>query len=151
MHVGGVVVSQDSGLIGTSDADVVLHALADAMLGAAALGDLGSHFPSNDERWQGVDSAELLARVVEMVAGAGFAVANADVTVIAESIRIAPHRDEMRRRIADVLRVSVGRVSVKATTTDGMGFLGRDEGVAATVVVALEPGAPSQLEGRPDR
>jgi 2-C-methyl-D-erythritol 2,4-cyclodiphosphate synthase len=137
MRIGGVKVSEDRGLIGTSDGDVALHAVADAILGAAALGDLGMHFASNDEQWHGADSSDLLRRVVTMAAAAGYVVDSVDVTVIAESVRIAPHRDEMRRRAAEILGAPVERVSVKATTTDGMGYLGREEGVAATAVAVL--------------
>lgn len=137
MRIGGVVVSQDRGLIGTSDADVALHAVADAILGAAALGDLGTHFPSSDERWHDVDSSDLLGRVIEMAASAGLGVDSVDVTVIAQTVRIAPHREAMRRRLAEIMGAPIDRVSVKATTTDGMGYLGRDEGIAATAVVVL--------------
>jgi 2-C-methyl-D-erythritol 2,4-cyclodiphosphate synthase len=137
MRIGGVKVSEDRGLIGTSDGDVALHAVADAILGAAALGDLGMHFASNDEQWHGADSSDLLRRVVTMAAAAGYVVDSVDVTVIAESVRIAPHRDEMRRRAAEILGAPVERVSVKATTTDGMGYLGREEGVAAAAVAVL--------------
>ena len=137
MRIGGVVVSETRGLIGTSDADVALHAAADAILGAAALGDLGTHFPSSDSRWHDADSSDLLRRVVEMVAAAGLSVDSIDVTVIAESVRIAPHRDAMRSHLAAILDAPLDRVSVKATSTDGMGYLGRDEGVAATAVTVL--------------
>lgn len=139
MMLGGVAVASERGLEGTSDGDVALHALADALLGAAALGDLGMHFPSSDPRWAGADSRELLARVMAEVQGAGYAVQSVDVTIIAETVRVAPHRDAMRATIAAVLLVDVAQVSVKATTTDGMGFLGRDEGVAATAVAVLTP------------
>ena len=137
MRISGVTVAEDRGLVGTSDADVALHAVADAILGAAALGDLGTHFPSSDERWHGADSGELLQTVVEMAAAAGHTVDSVDLTVIAQTIRIAPHRKEMRTRLAGILRTPLDRVSVKATTTDGMGYLGRDEGVAATAVAVL--------------
>ncbi len=140
MVLGGVVVESGRGLQGTSDGDVALHALADALLGAAALGDLGMHFPSSDPRWAGVDSRDLLARVMAEVRGAGYAVTSVDVTIIAETVRVAPHRDAMRSAIAAVLGLGLSQVSVKATTTDGMGFLGRDEGVAATAVAVLTSG-----------
>ncbi len=139
MIIAGVEVAGDRGLIATSDGDVALHAVADAVLGACALGDLGSHFPSSDPQWHGAASSKLLARVVEFAAESGFAVDSVDLTVIAESVRIAPHRDEMRENVAKILHVPVHRVSVKATTTDGMGFLGRDEGVAAVAVVTTSP------------
>lgn len=137
MMIGGVVVAQDRGLVGTSDADVLLHAVADAILGAAALGDLGTHFPSSDERWANADSGELLAHVVEKARGSGLLVDSVDATVIAEKVRIGPHRESMRTRLAELLDVLVDRVSVKATSTDGMGYIGNDEGIAAVAVVVL--------------
>lgn len=137
MHIGGVVVAEDRGLIGTSDADVVLHAIADSILGAAALGDLGMHFPSSDDQWRGADSADLLTTVTGMAIDHGFAIDSVDVTVIAETVRIAPYREAIRARIAQLLVVALNRVSVKASSTDGMGYLGRDEGIAATAVTVL--------------
>ncbi|MCP4305118.1 MAG: 2-C-methyl-D-erythritol 2,4-cyclodiphosphate synthase [bacterium] len=137
MRIGGVTVDEYRGLIGTSDADVALHALADAILGAAALGDLGTHFPSSDEQWRDADSSELLRKVVGMAEAAGHTVDSVDVTVIAQTIRIAPHREEIRARLSEILGTPLERVSVKATTTDGMGYLGRDEGIAATAVAVL--------------
>ncbi|MDJ0925142.1 MAG: 2-C-methyl-D-erythritol 2,4-cyclodiphosphate synthase [Acidimicrobiia bacterium] len=137
MTIAGVVVAEDRGLIATSDGDVALHAVGDAILGAAALGDLGTHFPSSDEQWQGADSVGILSRIVEMAREAGLLVDSVDVTVIAQSVRIAPHREAMRRGLAEVLELPPDRVSVKATTTDGMGYLGSDEGVAAVAVAVL--------------
>ena len=137
MRIGGVTVIEELGLVGTSDGDVALHAVADAVLGAAALGDLGTHFPSTDPKWHGADSSRLLADVVGMARQRGLLVDSVDVTIIAQSIRIAPHRDTMRANLAELLDLPMDRVSVKATTTDGMGYLGREEGVAATAVVAL--------------
>jgi len=131
----GVPTDLARGLLGTSDADVVAHAVADALLGAAALGDLGDMFPSSDPRWKGADSMELLGIVVERFHAEGLRVAHLDVTVVAESVRLAPVRDAVRAALADALDTQLGRVSVKATTTDGLGFLGRDEGVAAMAVV----------------
>ncbi len=133
----GVVVDRGMGLVGTSDGDVAAHALADALLGAAALGDLGTHFPSTDPRWEGADSMALLGRVRELVVEAGHAVGNVDVTIVAEEVRVAPHRTAMRRRLAGVLDVPVTAVSVKATTTDGLGILGAGEGIAALAVAQL--------------
>lgn len=138
MLIGGVVVDETRGLIGTSDADVALHAIADAALGAAALGDLGTLFPSDDARWHGADSADLLAHVAKLIDDRGLGIEHIDVTIVAEKIRIAPHRAAMRQRIAEITRTSLTAVSVKATTTDGMGFLGRDEGIAAMAVVSLD-------------
>lgn len=137
MRIGGVVVVEDRGLVGTSDADVALHAVADAILGAAALGDLGSHFPSSDPAWHNADSSVLLSHVVGMAADSGFVVDQLDVTIIAQTVRVAPHREAMRRRLGEILSVPINQVSVKATTTDGMGYLGRDEGIAATAVAVL--------------
>jgi 2-C-methyl-D-erythritol 2,4-cyclodiphosphate synthase len=138
MRIGGVIVDDERGLIGTSDADVALHAIADAVLGAAALGDIGMYFPSDDPQWANVDSADLLTRVFKMVDDRGIAVASVDVTIIAETVRISPHRAAMRQRISELLRTPMSHISVKATTTDGMGYLGRDEGIAATAVVSLD-------------
>jgi 2-C-methyl-D-erythritol 2,4-cyclodiphosphate synthase len=137
MRLGGVVVAGDRGLVGTSDADVALHAIADAILGAAALGDLGTHFPPDDPRWAGADSASLLGRVVALATDAGFTIGSLDLTIVAQSVRIAPVRAEMRERIAAIVGIPVTRVSVKATSTDGMGFLGRDEGIASIAVAVL--------------
>jgi 2-C-methyl-D-erythritol 2,4-cyclodiphosphate synthase len=137
MTIAGVTVATDRGLVATSDGDVALHAVADAILGAAALGDLGEHFPSSDERWQGADSSELLSAVVDMARNAGLVADSVDVTVIAQTVRIAPHREEMREELARLLELPVARVSVKATSTDGMGFIGQDEGVAAVAVTIL--------------
>jgi 2-C-methyl-D-erythritol 2,4-cyclodiphosphate synthase len=138
--LGGVVVDADRGVEATSDGDVLAHALADALLGAAALGDLGERFPSEDERWSGADSMSLLAEVVGTVVAAGFRVASVDVTVVVERIRVAPHRGAIRNRLAAALGTDAGMVSVKATSTDGLGFVGRDEGLAAVAVAVLEEG-----------
>lgn len=139
--LAGVVIDPDRGLVGTSDADVVAHAVADALLGAAALGDLGMLFPSSDPRWIGADSMVLLAEVAERFFNRGFVVAHLDVTVVAERVRIAPHRAAMQERLAEVVRAGAEQVSVKATTTDGLGFVGRDEGLAAVAVVTASKSA----------
>ncbi len=141
--LAGVVADSPRGLAGTSDADVVAHAVADALLGAAALGDLGSLFPSDDPTWVGADSMELLASAVQQCVSKGLVVAHLDVTVIAQTVRVAPLREEMRRRLASALGVEVDAVSVKATSTDGMGFTGRDEGVAAVAVATGTRPVPS--------
>jgi len=138
LMLGGVEVPHEAGLAGHSDADVLLHAIMDALLGAAALGDIGQHFPSDDPRWDDADSRDLLRRVAAMVRQAGHAVANIDATVIAERPRIAPHVEAMRRAVAGAAGVDVERVSVKATTTDGLGANGRGEGIAALAVALLE-------------
>lgn len=142
LRLAGVVVSDRRGLEGTSDADVVAHAVADALLGAAALGDLGVHFPSSDPSVRGMDSMRLLRRVVELLAEAGHRPSNVDVVVVAQSVRVAPHREEMRRRLAATLGLDHSRVSVKATTTDRMGAVGRDEGIAAQAVATITDPAP---------
>lgn len=132
--LAGVVVDAERGLAGTSDADVVAHAVADALLGAAVLGDLGTYFPSSDPQWHGSDSMVLLASVVERVGSAGLLAESLDVTIIAETVRVGPHREAIRDALALTLGLQPAAVSVKATTTDGMGFLGRDEGIAAVAV-----------------
>jgi 2-C-methyl-D-erythritol 2,4-cyclodiphosphate synthase len=135
--LGGVTIPFERGLAGHSDADVLTHAVIDALLGAAALGDIGDHFPDTDERWGGADSLVLLRAVVALVAERGFAVRHADSTVVMERPKLAPHRDAMRAALAGALGVEVARVNVKASTGEGMGFVGRGEGVAAIAVVTL--------------
>lgn len=134
----GVKVPWEKGLAGHSDADVALHALADALLGAAALRDIGYHFPDTDPAYAGADSKRLLAEVVSMVREAGYAIGNVDVTVIAQVPKLAPYIECMRGKISEVLDVPVGAVSVKATTTEQLGFTGRKEGIAASAVALLE-------------
>jgi 2-C-methyl-D-erythritol 2,4-cyclodiphosphate synthase len=140
--LGGVTISHTHGLLGHSDADVLLHAVADALLGALALGDLGQWFPPGDPATAGADSAALLARVVAEVAQRGWRTANLDCTVIAERPRLAPHLPAMRARLAAVLGVDAGRISVKAKSAEGLGAIGRGEGIAAQAVLLLEPAAP---------
>jgi 2-C-methyl-D-erythritol 2,4-cyclodiphosphate synthase len=135
--LGGVVVDPERGVEATSDGDVLAHAAADALLGAAALGDLGALFPSSDLRWRGADSMALLSEVATQVAAAGYRVASLDATVVAERVRVAPHREAIRLRLAGVLGIDPAVVSVKGTSTDGLGFLGGDEGLAAMVVAVL--------------
>ncbi len=127
----GVDIPFEFGLLGHSDADVALHALADSLLGAAALGDLGKHFPDTDPRWKGADSRMLLRRVVEILAGEGFRPCNADITIMAQAPKMLPHIEAMRANVAADLAIDLGRVSVKATTTEKLGFTGRKEGIAA--------------------
>jgi 2-C-methyl-D-erythritol 2,4-cyclodiphosphate synthase len=139
--IGGVPIVHDKGVLAHSDGDVALHALCDALLGAAGLGDIGAMFPDSDPRWAGADSRELLRQVMARLRVEGLAVANADVTVITQAPRLAPHVGEMRARIAADLSVAPARVNVKATTTERLGYLGRGEGLAAHAVVLLhEPG-----------
>jgi len=135
--LGGVELPHEVGLVGHSDADVLLHAIIDALLGAAGLGDIGQHFPPEDPRWTDASSLDLLARALALVREAGFEVWNVDATVIAEEPRLAPHVPAMRERIAEALGVEAGRVSVKATTHEGLGTLGRGEGIAAMAVALV--------------
>lgn len=137
--LGGVRIAHDHGLVAHSDGDVALHALADALLGALALGDIGQHFPDTDAAYSGADSRVLLRHVMTLVASHGYRVANADVTVLAERPKLAPHVVQMRECIAADLGVDVGQVSVKATTTEKLGFVGRREGIEAHAVVLLWP------------
>ena len=139
--LGGVVLDFPRGLAGHSDGDVIAHALVDAVLGAAGLGDIGSLFPSGDERWRGAVSLDLLAEAYGRVRAAGFELVNADCVLIGEAPRIAPHREEMRRRLAEAMGVEPDAVNVRATTTDGLGFTGRGEGLAAQAVALLRRAA----------
>ena len=135
--LGGVEVPHERGLEGHSDADVLTHAVIDALLGAAGLGDIGEHFPDTDERYRDADSLELLETVLTTVIAAGFEVENIDCTVLMEAPKLGPHRQEIRERLALALNLPVTRVNVKATTGEGMGFVGRGEGVAALAVASL--------------
>lgn len=135
--IGGVTIPHDLGLAGHSDADVLIHALCDACLGAAALGDLGRHFPDTDPAYAGADSRVLLRRVRGLLAEAGWRVANTDCTVIAQAPRLVPHLPAMRERIASDLEIGTVQVNIKATTTEGLGPWGRGEGIAAHAVVLL--------------
>lgn len=136
--LGGVTVEDAPGLVGHSDADVVAHALADALLGACGLGDIGDHFPATEE-WAGASSLTLLTEVVSKLAAVGWKPRNVDVSIVVERPRIGPHRVAMRRNLAGALRIDDSAVSVKATTTDGLGFTGRGEGIACLAVVSVEP------------
>ena len=133
--LGGVRISERGGLSGHSDADAVLHAIVDALLGAAGAGDIGEHFPSDDARWKDADSAVFLAEARRVVGEAE--IANVDVTIIAQRPKLAPHREAMRDNIARLLDIPAGHVNVKATTTDHLGFIGRGEGICAMAVVLL--------------
>jgi len=135
--LGGVPIESELGLDGHSDADVALHALIDALLGAAALGDIGQHFPPSDQRWRGADSLDLLRRVVALLAERGYRAHNVDVTIVAERPRIGPHALLMRQRIAAALGLTPEDVSVKATTNERIGFIGRGEGIAALAVATI--------------
>ena len=135
--LGGIVIPHDRGLEGHSDGDVLLHALMDAMLGAAGAGDIGQHFPPGDPRFAGADSRDLLREVVRIVAARGFALENCDLTLVAEVPRIAAHRDAICESIAFALGIDRARVNLKATTAEGLGALGRSEGIAAQAIVLL--------------
>lgn len=135
--LGGVTIPFDRGLEGHSDADVLLHAVADALLGALALGDIGMHFPDSDARWRNADSRVLLRAVMAQVASAGYGVGNVDATIVAQAPRVAPYVEAMRTNIAADLQCDRAHVSVKATTTERLGFTGRGEGIAAMAVALL--------------
>ena len=138
LWLGGVEIPHDRGLEGHSDGDALLHAVADALLGALGAGDLGAHFPSSDERWRGVASREILAAAARLVRERGFEVGNVDATVIAEAPRLSPFQAAMRSSVAETLGVPEERVTLKVTSTDGLGALGRGEGIAATAVALLD-------------
>jgi 2-C-methyl-D-erythritol 4-phosphate cytidylyltransferase/2-C-methyl-D-erythritol 2,4-cyclodiphosphate synthase len=140
--MGGIEIQHDRGLAGHSDADVVLHAIADALLGAAALGDIGQHFPPADPQWKGANSAIFLAHAAELVRRAGGLIDFIDCTVICEAPKVGPHRDVMRSRVAEILNLPLGCVSIKATTTERLGFTGRGEGVAAQAVATIRMSHP---------
>jgi 2-C-methyl-D-erythritol 2,4-cyclodiphosphate synthase len=135
--IGGVQVPCERGLDGHSDADVLAHAAIDALLGAAGLGDIGEHFPDTDERWRNADSMRLLESVVEKLTGAGLQIVNLDCTVVMESPELGPHRAAIRARLASALGLAPARVNVKATSGEGIGFVGRGEGVAAVAIANL--------------
>jgi 2-C-methyl-D-erythritol 2,4-cyclodiphosphate synthase len=139
LRLGGVAIPYERGLLGHSDGDVLLHAVARALLGALGAGDLGERFPSSDERWRGADSAVFVREAVALARRAGLAVGNLDATVIAEAPRLAPHREAMRRSVAELLGAPLAAVSLQLTSTDGLGAIGRGEGIAAQVVVLLAP------------
>ena len=136
--LGGVAIEFDRGLAAHSDGDVLVHTLCDALLGAAGLGDIGRHFPDTSAEFAGIDSRILLRRVVALLHAQGFEVVNADATIIAQAPRLAPHLNRMRMHLASDLGIDIGAVNVKATTTEGMGFAGRGEGIAAHAVALIE-------------
>lgn len=137
MWLGGVMIESTRGFVAHSDGDVAIHALCDALLGALALGDIGKHFPDTDPRYAGIDSKRLLAEVVSLVRGHGYEVGNADVTIAMQAPKLAPYIERMRLAIAEVMGVGAGRVSVKATTTERLGFVGRGEGCEVWAVVTV--------------
>ena len=136
--LGGVEIPYEKGLLGHSDADVLTHAVMDALLGAAAMGDIGQHFPDNDPAFAGISSMELLREVMACLRAEGYTVSNLDCTVLAQSPKLAPYIAQMRRNIADALRTGIGNISVKATTEERLGFTGSGEGIAAHAVCLIE-------------
>jgi 2-C-methyl-D-erythritol 2,4-cyclodiphosphate synthase len=136
--LGGIEIPHDRGLIGHSDADVLTHAIIDAILGAAGLGDIGQHFPDTDERWRDADSMELLTEVCSFLEDHGWTVVHLDATVICEQPKLGPHRDDMRRSLAKRAGISAREVNVKFTTNEGMGWIGRGEGAAAMAIATVE-------------
>jgi 2-C-methyl-D-erythritol 2,4-cyclodiphosphate synthase len=142
LMLGGVEISHSRGLRGHSDADVLLHALCDALLGAAGLDDLGSHFPASEKAWEDAPSSIFVNRILSMIHKRGWIVANADLTLIAQAPRLGSHRIAIRRAVAKLLKVDEQNVNIKATTTDHLGFTGREEGIAAQAVVLLAAGKP---------
>lgn len=141
LRLGGVEIPHPSGLAGHSDGDVLLHAIGDAVLGAAGLGSLGERFPDDSEAWRGADSAVLLGRAAVAARKAGYRIGNVDAVVIAEAPRLAPRAGAIRTRVAEILEIPAARVSVRATSSNGLGFAGRGEGIAAVAVVLLESAA----------
>ncbi len=137
LWLGGIQIDHDKGLSGHSDADVALHAIVDALLGASAQGDIGQHFPPSDPQWKGARSAQFLEHAAKLVAQSGYCIGNIDLTIICEAPKIGPHRDAMRDRIAGLLGIDIGQVSVKATTTERLGFAGRAEGIAAQAIATI--------------
>lgn len=138
LFLGGVNIPWGKGLLGHSDGDVLIHAICDALLGAMAEGDIGVHFPDSDMSLKGLDSTQILLFVCELMKKKGFKIANIDAVIVAEEPRIAPHRDRIRQRLADLLSVQVSSVSIKGKTTEGLGFAGRKEGIEAHAVALLE-------------
>ena len=136
--LGGVRIAHGRGVVAHSDGDVVIHALCDAILGALALGDIGRHFPPTEERWRDADSRQFLRHCAQLMRNAGYALGNADATVICERPKLAPHADAMRANLASDLGCDIDRISIKATTTEKLGFTGREEGLAAQATVLLE-------------
>ncbi len=135
--IGGVEIPHSKGLLGHSDADVLAHAICDALLGAAALGDIGKHFPDNDDRYKDIDSLVLLEKVCELIRNKGYEISNVDSTILAQAPKLRPYIDEMRSKLAKAMKLDIDELSVKATTEERLGFTGREEGIAAHAVVLL--------------
>ena len=135
--LGGVKIPFDKGLLGHSDADVLTHAICDALLGASALGDIGQHFPDTDPAYKNIISTTILEQTYQLISSQGYEIINIDATIIAEAPKISPYRESMREILSDILFISLNQISIKATTTEGLGYLGKGEGIAATCVVLL--------------
>lgn len=135
--LGGVTIPFEYSFVAHSDGDVLIHALIDALLGAAALGDIGQHFPDTDRKWRGADSRQLLLAVVEMIVAKGYTLANADITIVAQQPKMLPHLDKMRLNLSADINCSIDQINIKATTTEELGFIGRKEGIACHAVVLL--------------
>ena len=135
--IGGVTIPYEKGLLGHSDADVLIHAIMDALLGAAAMGDIGQHFPDNDPQYEGISSLVLLEKTASLLAENGYTVGNIDATIIAQKPKMAPHIEKMRKNIASVLNIGQDRVNIKATTEEGLGFTGRGEGIASQAAALI--------------
>jgi len=135
--LGGVAIPFEYSFVAHSDGDVLIHALIDALLGAAALGDIGQHFPDTDRKWRGADSRQLLLAVVEMIVAKGYTLANADITIVAQQPKMLPHLDKMRLNLSADINCSIDQINIKATTTEELGFTGRKEGIACHAVVLL--------------
>ena len=136
--LGGVKIPWEKGLLGHSDADVLIHAVMDALLGAAALGDIGKHFPDTDPAYKGISSVKLLSHVMELLKDSGFSVGNVDAVIIAQKPKMAPHIPQMKKNLAEAMGISENRVNINATTEEGLGFTGREEGIASQAVCLLE-------------
>ena len=136
--LGGVKIPWEKGLLGHSDADVLIHAVMAALLGAAALGDIGKHFPDTDPAYKGISSVKLLSHVMELLKDSGFSVGNVDAVIIAQKPKMAPHIPQMKKNLAEAMGISENRVNIKATTEEGLGFTGREEGIASQAVCLLE-------------
>ena len=136
--IGGVLIPHSTGLLGHSDADVLLHAVTDALLGGAGLGDIGRHFPDNDPQYKGADSRKLLSHVLGLILAEGYCIINIDATIIAQKPKMAPHIEQMRKNIAETLQIDLKQINVKATTEEGLGFTGAGLGIAASAVCLLE-------------
>lgn len=136
--IGGISIEHNKGLVAHSDGDVLIHALCDAIIGALALGDIGSHFPDNDQLYKGIDSKELLQRIMTIIEQKGYALVNADCTILAQAPKMRPYIDIMRQVLAPILRCELDQISIKATTTERLGFVGREEGIAVYATVLLD-------------